>query len=68
MECMMLNSISVLILLVLLAALNSDSHFLLPKTLFSDAPGDPVVKNPTANAGDTGLILVPVRFHMPRSN
>ena len=30
----MLNSISIFILLVLLAALNSDSHFLLPKTLF----------------------------------
>ena len=64
----MLNSTSVLILLVLLAALNSNSHFLLPKTLFPDAPGDPVVKNPTANAGDTGLILVAVRFHMPQRN
>ena len=36
-----------------------------PKKYF---PGDPVVKNPTAKAGDTGLIPDPGRFHMPRSN
>ena len=33
-----------------------------------DFPGGPVVKNPPANAGDTGLILGVGRFHMPRSN
>ena len=30
-----------------------------------DFPGGPVVKNPPANAGDTGLIPAPGRFHMP---
>ena len=29
-----------------------------------DFPGGPVVKNPPANAGDTGLIPCPGRFHM----
>ena len=33
-----------------------------------DFPGGAVVKNPPANAGDTGLILGPGRSHMPRSN
>ena len=28
-------------------------------------PGDSVVKNPPANAGDTGLISGLGRFHMP---
>ena len=32
---------------------------------FSDAT---VAKNPSANAGDTGLIPGPGGFHMPRSN
>ena len=32
-----------------------------------DLPGGPVVKNPPANAGDTGLIPGPGRSHMPRS-
>ena len=31
-------------------------------------PGGSVVKNPPANAGDTGLIPGPGRSHMPRSN
>ena len=33
-----------------------------------DFSGDPVVKNPPANAGDTGLIPGPRRFHMPWDN
>ena len=31
-------------------------------------PGSTVEKNLPANAGDTGLIPGPGRFHMPRSN
>jgi len=31
-------------------------------------PGGPVVKNPPANAGDTGSIPGPGRSHMPRRN
>ena len=30
--------------------------------------GGPVVKNPPVNAGDTGLIPDPGRFHVPWSN
>ena len=30
--------------------------------------GGSVVKNPPANAGDTGLIPGPGRFHMPWTN
>ena len=33
-----------------------------------DFPGDPVVENPPANAGDTGSIPGPGRFHMLHSN
>ena len=33
-----------------------------------DFPGDAVVKNPSANAGDTGLIPGPGRSHMSRSD
>ena len=33
-----------------------------------DFPGGAVVKNPPANAGDTGLISGLGRSHMPRSN
>ena len=36
--------------------------------LFLDFPGGAVVKNPPANAGDTGSIPGPGRSHMPRSN
>ena len=32
------------------------------------SPGDSVVKNPPANAGDPGSILDLVRFHMLQSN
>ena len=31
-------------------------------------PGDAVVKNPPANAGDTGSSPGPGRSHMPQSN
>ena len=31
-------------------------------------PGGPVVKNPPANAGDTGSIPGPGRFHMPQGS
>ena len=33
-----------------------------------DIPGVSVVKNPSANAGDLGLILGPGGFHMPWCN
>ena len=33
-----------------------------------DFPGDPVVKNPPANAGDRGSIPAPGKFHMQRGN
>ena len=33
-----------------------------------DFPGGAVVKNPPANAADTGSIPGPGRSHMPRSN
>ena len=33
-----------------------------------DFPGGSVVKNPPANAGDTGSIPGPGRSHMPQSN
>ena len=33
-----------------------------------DFPGGALVKNPPANAGDTGLIPGPGRSHMPWSN
>ena len=33
-----------------------------------DIPGGAVVKNPPANAGDTGWSPGPGRSHMPRSN
>ena len=32
-----------------------------------DFPGDPVVKNLPANAGNMGSIPAPGRFHMPRA-
>ena len=35
---------------------------------FRDFPGGAVVKNLPANAGDTGSIPGPERFHMPRSS
>ena len=33
-----------------------------------DFPGGAVVKNPPANAGDTGSVPGPGRSHMPQSN
>ena len=41
---------------------------LLLKGLPLDLPGDPVVKNPLANAGDRGLAPGLGGSHMPRSN
>ena len=38
------------------------------KKLGGDFPGGAVVKNPPANAGDTGSIPGPGRSHMPQSN
>ena len=34
----------------------------------ADFPGGAVVKNPPANAGDTGSSPGPGRSHMPRTN
>ena len=48
-----------------------DSHVikLLPKKcLPEDFPSGPVVESLPANAGDTGSIPNPARFHMPRGN
>ena len=41
---------------------------LLLKGLPLDLPGDPVVKNPLASAGDRGLVPGLGGSHMPRSN
>ena len=38
------------------------------KEILGDFPGDAVVKNPPANAGDTGSSPGPGRSHMPGSN
>ena len=38
------------------------------KIVFRGFPGGTVVKNPSANAGDTGLSPGQGRSHMPRSN
>ena len=38
------------------------------KFVWRDFPGGAVVKNPPANAGDTGLSPDPGRSHMPQSN
>ena len=38
------------------------------KIKWNDFPGGTVVKNPPANAGDTGSSPGPGRSHMPRSN
>ena len=40
----------------------------LVKTIEGDYPDGPVVKNPPANAGDTGVIPGSGRSHMPQSN
>ena len=39
-----------------------------PEERMQDFPGGAVVKNPPANAGDTGSIPGLGRSHMPRSN
>ena len=60
--------------LVLCLALNKHSKFytlsvpIRVKVVLRGFPGDPVVKNPPANAGDTGSISGPGRSHMPWSN
>ena len=41
---------------------------ILDKIGFKGFPGGTVVKNPPANAGDTGSSPGPGRFHIPRSN
>ena len=38
------------------------------KADYRDFPGGTVVKNPPANAGDTGSSPGPGRSHVPRSN
>ena len=43
-------------------------NVLLSKNYFRDFPGGTVVKNPPANAGDTGLSPGSGRSHMPQSN
>ena len=43
-------------------------HLELLKLHYGDFPGGAVLKNPPANAGDTGLSPGPGRSHMPRSN
>ena len=40
----------------------------LPVKVKGDFLGDPVAKNPSANAGDTGSIADLGRFHVPRGN
>ena len=38
------------------------------RILLARFPGGSVVKNPAANAGDTGSVPGPGRSHMPRGN
>ena len=40
----------------------------LQEKVIRDFPGGVVVKNPPANAGDTGSSPGPGRFHVPRSS
>ena len=55
------------------AILNSQKYFdsevdkLVLKYTWQGFPGGSVVKNPPANAGDTGSIPGPKRYHMPQS-
>ena len=42
--------------------------YIYKKKIYMDLPGGTVNKNPLANAGDTGLIPGPERFHMALSN
>ena len=47
---------------------HQDGNKALPFKKFLDFPGGAVVKNPPANAGDTGSSPGPGRSHVPRSN
>ena len=47
---------------------NQGQQLLVKKFMHRDFPGGPVVENSPANAGDTGLIPGPGRFHMPCCN
>ena len=47
---------------------NNNVVGLVIRNILGDFPGGAVVKNPPANAGDTGSNLGPGRSHMPRSN
>ena len=47
---------------------SSSSIWVIKRLKYRDFPGGTVVKNPPANAGDTGSIPGPGRSHMPRSN
>ena len=51
-----------------LEALYIPSGMLLLKIVIEGFPGGAVVKNPPANAGDTGSSPGPGRSHMPQSN
>ena len=46
----------------------NDTNELIDKTEAGGFPGGTVVKNPPANAGDTGSSPGPGRSHVPRSN
>ena len=46
----------------------SRSIFTAIKTRILDFPSGTMEKNPPANAGDTGSIPGPGRFHVPQSN
>ena len=48
--------------------IESQIKILFKKQTLGDFPGGAVVKNPSANAGDTGSTPGPGRSHMPRSN
>ena len=47
---------------------NTDRFYYIKIKNFWDFPGGTVVKNPPANAGDTGSSPGPGSSHMPRSN
>ena len=44
------------------------TEFLKNKRRVGDFPGGTVVKNPPTNAGDTGSLPGPGRYHMPWRN
>ena len=48
--------------------IKTKSHEAVKSCLVRDFPGGAVVKNPPANARDTGSSPGPGRSHMPRSN